>query len=153
MENISFDMRTGEILCIIGEFGQESPSPQTQSWACCHRPSERSEAIRFKGQYLEAGEYVSGAARPCCFDHLPGSAFALNPLMTVGAQIAEVMEVHNVGTPETAAKAVLDLLDEVGLPDPVADAAPISFSAVRRTATACDDRDGPGSWSGCPDCR
>ncbi|OWK21772.1 hypothetical protein AJ88_11640 [Mesorhizobium amorphae CCBAU 01583] len=43
---------------------------------------------------------------------------ALNPLMTVGQQVAEVMEAHRSGTSATRAKAVVDLLGEVGLPDP-----------------------------------
>src|ERR671931_2157455 len=43
---------------------------------------------------------------------------ALNPLMTVGAQIEEVMAAHDVGTPASRRSRTMDLLVEVGLPDP-----------------------------------
>jgi peptide/nickel transport system ATP-binding protein len=44
---------------------------------------------------------------------------ALNPLMTVGDQIAEVMEAHDIGTAEERRRRVLELITEVGLPDPM----------------------------------
>ena len=43
---------------------------------------------------------------------------ALNPLMTVGAQIDEVMAAHGVGTPKARRGRAIELLTEVGLPDP-----------------------------------
>ena len=43
---------------------------------------------------------------------------ALNPLMTVGAQIEEVMAAHGAGTPKSRRSRAIELLTEVGLPDP-----------------------------------
>ena len=43
---------------------------------------------------------------------------ALNPLMTVGAQIDEAMAAHGVGTPASRRERAMELLTEVGLPDP-----------------------------------
>ena len=43
---------------------------------------------------------------------------ALNPLMTVGEQITEVMAAHEVGTKASRRDRALELLTEVGLPDP-----------------------------------
>ncbi|MFX6260844.1 ABC transporter ATP-binding protein, partial [Acinetobacter baumannii] len=43
---------------------------------------------------------------------------ALNPVMTVGDQIAEVMRVHHAYPGEARMRRVLELLDFVGLPDP-----------------------------------
>ena len=43
---------------------------------------------------------------------------ALNPLLTVGEQIEEVMRVHNAYPEQESAQRVLDVLEFVGLPDP-----------------------------------
>lgn len=47
---------------------------------------------------------------------------ALNPLMRVGAQVAEVMRIHRTQSRTSAAKRAIDLLGLVQLPDPQATA-------------------------------
>jgi len=122
VEDISFDLQAGEILCIIGESG--SGKSVTANAIMGLLPSSMrasAGAIRFKGvdilkaQEAEVRELRGRAVSIIFQDPLS----ALNPLMTIGDQIAEVMEVHKVGTPDSRRKAVLDLLEEVGLPDPV----------------------------------
>jgi peptide/nickel transport system ATP-binding protein len=43
---------------------------------------------------------------------------ALNPLMRIGDQIAEMFEAHDLLTPKQRRQKALDLVGEVGLPDP-----------------------------------
>src|SRR6185312_6402028 len=43
---------------------------------------------------------------------------ALNPLMRIGDQIAEMFEAHNLHTPKERRQKALALIGEVGLPDP-----------------------------------
>ena len=122
VEDISFDLQAGEILCIIGESGfGKSVTANAIMGLLPSSIRASAGAIRFKGvDILKAKETevreLRGRAVSIIFQD-PLSA--LNPLMTVGDQIAEVMEVHMVGTPESRRKAVLDLLEEVGLPDPM----------------------------------
>ena len=59
---------------------------------------------------------------------------ALNPLLTVGEQIAEVMRVHNAYPGEAREKRVLELLELVGLPDPAAIRHAWPFRSVGRPA-------------------
>ncbi|KOR31596.1 ABC transporter ATP-binding protein [Achromatium sp. WMS3] len=43
---------------------------------------------------------------------------SLNPVMTVGRQIAEAVELHDVQRKTNSTKRVIELLDAVGIPDP-----------------------------------
>lgn len=59
---------------------------------------------------------------------------ALNPTMRVGAQVAEVMTIHRTRPPAQARARAVELLDQVGLPDPahVARAYPHELSGGQR---------------------
>src|SRR5512147_2157337 len=43
---------------------------------------------------------------------------ALNPLHTIEKQIGEILELHQGVTSQAARARILDLLDQVGIPDP-----------------------------------
>ncbi len=121
VENISFDLHSGEILCIIGESGSgKSVTANAIMGLLAPAIQVTAGSIWFKGMDLirtdeETLRGLRGRAVSIIFQD-PLSA--LNPLMTIGDQIAEVMEAHRIGTGESRAKKVLELLDEVGLPDP-----------------------------------
>lgn len=121
VEDISFDLHKGEILCIIGESGS-GKSVTANAIMGLLTPVIRVTAgsIRFKGMELLTAD-------PGTLQDLRGRAVsiifqdplsALNPLMTIGDQVAEVLETHRVGTPQSRKTRVLELLTEVGLPDP-----------------------------------
>ncbi|MCJ7995709.1 ABC transporter ATP-binding protein [Rhizobium cremeum] len=121
VQDISFDLNAGEILCIIGESGS-GKSVTANAIMGLLAPSIKVTGgqILFKGMDIvstpeEKIRPLRGQAVSIIFQD-PLSA--LNPLMTVGDQIAEVMAAHGVGTPESRTARVLELLEEVGLPDP-----------------------------------
>lgn len=120
VKNISFDLHAGEILCIIGESGSgKSVTASTIMGLLSPVIKVSSGEIHFKGMDILAAREdkirpLRGQAVSIIFQD-PLSA--LNPLMTIGDQIAEVLEAHGYGTPETRKTKVLDLLEEVGLPD------------------------------------
>ncbi len=121
VKDISFDLHAGEILCIIGESGSgKSVTANTIMGLLSPVIKVSSGEIHFKGMdILSAKEEkirpLRGQAVSVIFQD-PLSA--LNPLMTVGDQIAEVLEAHGRGTPDSRRAKVLELLEEVGLPDP-----------------------------------
>ncbi|MFX6743156.1 ATP-binding cassette domain-containing protein, partial [Acinetobacter baumannii] len=59
---------------------------------------------------------------------------ALNPIMPIGKQIAEVMEAHDVGDAASRRVRALELLASVGIPDPLRtiDAYPFRLSGGQR---------------------
>ncbi|MBT9369980.1 ABC transporter ATP-binding protein [Rhizobium sp. CSW-27] len=121
VKDISFDLHAGEILCIIGESGSgKSVTANTIMGLLSPAIKVSAGEIHFKGINIlavrdEEIRPLRGRAVSIIFQD-PLSA--LNPLMTVGDQIAEVLAAHGVGTAEMRKAKVLDLLEEVGLPDP-----------------------------------
>jgi peptide/nickel transport system ATP-binding protein len=121
VEDISFDLMAGEMLCIIGESG--SGKSVTAHAAMGLLPP----ALKITQGEMRLNDVNMLTASPALLRSLQGKSIAiifqdplsaLNPIMTIGKQIAEVMEAHNEGTPQLRQQKVLSLLAEVGLPDP-----------------------------------
>jgi len=121
VENISFDLMAGEMLCIVGESG--SGKSVTANAIMGLLPSSvkvTGGSIHFKGHDLvRAGQGVLQGLRGRAVSIIfQDPLSALNPLMTIGRQIMEVMEAHRVGDAASRAAKVVSLLTEVGLPEP-----------------------------------
>ena len=121
VEDISFDLMPGEMLCIIGESG--SGKSVTAHAAMGLLPP----ALTVTQGEMRLKDVDLLTASPALLRNLQGKSIAiifqdplsaLNPIMTIGKQIAEVMEAHNEGTPPLRQQKVLSLLTEVGLPEP-----------------------------------
>jgi peptide/nickel transport system ATP-binding protein len=120
-KNINFDLAPGEILCIVGESGSGKSMSANAVMGLLPQGVEPVEgSITFDGREIlglsEKEMLKLRGSRISMIFQEPLSA--LNPLMRVGAQIAEVFEAHGVlKGPERRARA-LELLGEVGIPDP-----------------------------------
>ncbi|MCO4892404.1 ABC transporter ATP-binding protein [Cupriavidus sp. WGtm5] len=121
VRDISYDLHAGEILCIVGESGSgKSMSANAIMGLLPTYLKPEQGQILFRGRDLLAQDEATllgmrGKDMAMVFQE-PLSA--LNPVMTVGDQIAEVMRVHNACPGEARARRVLELLEFVGLPDP-----------------------------------
>jgi peptide/nickel transport system ATP-binding protein len=121
VENISFDLKRGQILCIIGESGSGKSVTANAIMGLLPKVIRVSSgAIHLDGMNIvglpsEKLRSLRGRVVSMIFQD-PLSA--LNPLMTLGAQIEEVMAAHDVGTPKSRRSRAIDLFIEVGLPDP-----------------------------------
>lgn len=121
VDQISFDLNRGEILCIIGESG--SGKSVTASAVMGLLPpvmKVTAGQIIYDGRDLlrlrEADrQALRGRSLSMIFQD-PLSA--LNPLMTVGAQVDEVLVAHGWTDKRKRVARVMELLTEVGLPDP-----------------------------------
>lgn len=121
VEDISFDLMKGEILCIIGESGSgKSVTANTIMGLLPHTIKATAGSILMGGRdllKLPERELLSLRGRTVSMI-FQDPLSALNPLMRIGDQIAEVMEVHAVGSTASRRAKVLELLEDVGLPDP-----------------------------------
>jgi len=121
VENVSYDIHPGEILCIVGESGSgKSMSANAIMGLLPDYLQPTQGSILLKGtNLLTQPEHwlrsIRGQQIGMIFQE-PLSA--LNPLMTIGKQIGEVMQVHDKYPGEQRKQRVLELLNFVGLPDP-----------------------------------
>jgi microcin C transport system ATP-binding protein len=124
VNKISFDIKPGETVALVGESGSGKSVTALSILKLLPYPSARhpSGRIFFKGRELLALtedeiRHVRGNDITMVFQEPMTS---LNPLHTVERQIAEVLTIHHGLTGAAAEKRVIELLSEVGIPDPAA---------------------------------
>jgi len=131
VEDVSLAIQPGETLSLVGESGC-GKSTLGRTLLRLHEPT--AGRILFDGQPIE--KLPQRALRPLRrhMQMIFQDPYAsLNPRMTVGAAIAEPLEIHDIGAgrAERAAR-VAALLGEVGLPADAARRYPHEFSGGQR---------------------
>ncbi|KDB62744.1 oligopeptide/dipeptide transporter, C-terminal domain protein [Bordetella bronchiseptica MBORD678] len=137
VRDVSYDIRAGEILCIVGESGSgKSMSANAIMGLLPDYLQPQGGQILFRGKDLLRQDEATllsmrGKDMAMIFQE-PLSA--LNPLMTVGEQVGEVMRVHDAYPGPQRQRRVLELLAFVGLPDPavLCDVYPFRLSGGQR---------------------
>ncbi len=137
VKDISYNIHQGEIVCIVGESGSgKSVSANAIMGLLPEELTPTNGRIVFQGKDLL--QQSQPALRDLRGQHI-GMIFqeplsALNPLMTVGRQISEIMQVHDKYPGEQRRARVLEMLDFVGLPDPALlyDSYPFRLSGGQR---------------------
>ncbi|WP_427015990.1 dipeptide ABC transporter ATP-binding protein [Pseudarthrobacter sp. P1] len=116
VRGVSFTVPRGGIVAIVGESG----SGKSTISASLIRRLSTGGRIEFGGKDLaSAGERFLRSIRGARIGFVPQDpSNSLNPLMKVGEQIAEPLRLHlKLSTTAAAARAV-EILAEVGIPDP-----------------------------------
>ena len=150
VDGVSFDLSEGEVLGLVGESG----SGKTVTCRAIIRllPSRRARIV--SGSVKLSGEELTTKTEPE-MRRMRGSRIGmifqnplthLNPIMTVGDQIAETMRVHRGLSRKEALTEAVEKLRQVGIPDPASriGAYPHEFSGGMRQramiagALACD---------------
>jgi peptide/nickel transport system ATP-binding protein len=119
---VSLDIRKGEILCIVGESGSGKSMMGKAILGLLPAPHVRAVGgqIQFEGRNLfDLSEDEMRAVRGCRIAMIFQEPMtALNPLMPVGRQIEEILEIHTDFSPARRRERVLELIRDVHLPDP-----------------------------------
>ena len=122
VDRVSFDIGKGETVAVVGESGSGKSVTALSVKKLLPYPSAHhpSGSIMFKGRDLlplseRQMRHVRGNDITIIFQEPMTS---LNPLHTIEKQIGEILELHQGVTGQAARARILDLLDQVGIPDP-----------------------------------
>jgi len=128
VDGVSFGIAPGEKLALVGESGSGKTVTALALLRLLHGARIEGRALFNDGQRtrdllalperqllgLRGDEIAMIFQEPMT---------ALNPLMTVGRQIAEVLRLKRALTPQQSAQGAIELLDKTGIPEPARRAA------------------------------
>ncbi|MBL6616296.1 MAG: ABC transporter ATP-binding protein [Reyranella sp.] len=118
VHGVSFDVKPGEVVALVGESGSgKTTTAQAVLGLLAGNGRIERGAIRLNGTDIahwsqKRLDGIRGAV-VSLIPQDPGSS--LNPVRTIGSQLAEVMQIHKRGDRKAIEARVLDLLTRVGL--------------------------------------
>src|SRR2546428_4824584 len=122
VDGVSWDVDEGETVALVGESGCGKSVTALSIMRLVAQPAGRivSGHVMFKGRDLltlseEEMRRVRGREIAMIFQEPMTS---LNPVLTIGRQLTEGLEIHLGKTPEHARARAVELLAMVGIPDP-----------------------------------
>ena len=121
VDRISYSVKQGEVVGIVGESGSGKSVSSLAIMGLIDYPGRvMAEKLEFNGQDLQRisekeRRNLVGAEVAMIFQDPMTS---LNPCYTVGFQIMEAIKVHQGGNKSTRRQRAIDLLNQVGIPDP-----------------------------------
>ena len=120
VRDVSLDIRAGEVLGIVGESGSGKTVTSLAAIGLLPDSATVSGSVMFNGVNLlslndnEMSKYRGNEIAMIFQDPLS----ALNPVHTIGRQIAEALLIHKDISTEAAHKRAIELLEIVGIPRP-----------------------------------
>src|SRR6266550_6568422 len=121
VDGVSWDVRKGETVALVGESGCGKSVSALSVMRLVSAPAGRivDGEILFKGRNLlalseEEMRRVRGREIGMIFQEPMTS---LNPVLSIGRQLAEGLEIHLGMTPGAARRRAVELLGMVGIPD------------------------------------
>jgi peptide/nickel transport system ATP-binding protein len=148
VDSVSFDVRPGEVLAVVGESGCGKSVTAMSIAGLLPRSATVTGSVRLRDQELVGApestlRSVRGAEVAYVFQEPMTS---LNPVFTVGSQITETLRIHQDLSRKQALARAVELLALVGIPSPASrvGAYPHQFSGGMRQrvmiamALACD---------------
>jgi peptide/nickel transport system ATP-binding protein len=121
VDGVSFDLRAGEVLAIVGESGCGKSVTSQTMMGLTRSPNAKIEgSVRYRGdELLTADDAKLRAIRgPEMSMIFQDPISALNPVYRVGDQIVEAIRAHDAISEHEAKQRATELLGLVGIPDP-----------------------------------
>ena len=137
VEDVSLSLRPNEILCVVGESGSgKSVMARTVMGLLPPRLHPSAGVVRFEGENLleVSPAHMRGVRGGRISMIFQEPMTALNPLMTIGDQIDEVVDAHTDLARPKRFERIVEILSDVRLPEPerIAHAYPHELSGGQR---------------------
>lgn len=126
VNNVSFDIPHGKTIGIVGESGSGKSVTSLAVMGLLQKPAAKiiSGEILFNGEDLLT--YDENQMRTLRGNQISmifqEPMTSLNPVFKVGEQISEALRIHKKMSPKEAWDKSIELLDQVGIPDPAVSA-------------------------------
>lgn len=120
VSGVSFDLGPGEVLAIVGETGCGKSATALALMGLLPGSAKVDGVVELDGvDFLALGEQARSRVRGRRVSMIfQDPLSALNPVLTVGIQITEVLRRHMKMSRRVAVHRARQLLDDVGIPDP-----------------------------------
>ncbi|MGO4386714.1 dipeptide ABC transporter ATP-binding protein [Microvirga sp. 2YAF29] len=121
VHNVSLQVKPGEVVALVGESGSgKTTTAQAVIGLLADNGKLESGEIRLNGTDIASwAQKRLDAIRGSKISLIPQDpTSSLNPVKTVGAQVAEVLEIHRYGSRGEIEARVTELLARVGLSEP-----------------------------------
>lgn len=121
VQEVTLTVAAGETLAVVGESGSgKSTMASVVNRLMADNAEVTAGHLMFDGlDILELPEKRMISLRGAAIGLVPQDPMSnLDPLMRIGAQIAEALEVHGLAKGADAAARAVELLDSVGIPQP-----------------------------------
>jgi peptide/nickel transport system ATP-binding protein len=121
VNNVSLQVRPGEVVALVGESGSgKTTTAQAVIGLLPENGRVESGAIRLNGADISGwSQKRLDTIRGSKISLIPQDpTSSLNPVRTIGAQVAEVLQIHRFGSKAEIEARVIELLTRVGLPQP-----------------------------------
>lgn len=120
VQSANLSVSSGEIVALVGESGSGKTSLASSVIHVLPRTSEVSGQVFVTGRDVyQMSSRELRAMRGRDVGYIPQDpAMSLDPLMRVGRQVAEAMQIHGLSSAEEARMRAIELLESVGMEDP-----------------------------------
>ncbi|WP_457090820.1 dipeptide ABC transporter ATP-binding protein [Microvirga sp. P5_D2] len=121
VHNVSLQVKPGEVVALVGESGSgKTTTAQAVIGLLADNGQLESGAIRLNGTDIAGwSQKRLDAIRGSKISLIPQDpTSSLNPVKTIGSQVAEVLEIHRYGSKSEIDARVIELLARVGLSQP-----------------------------------
>ena len=125
VDGVTFDLARGETLAIVGESGSGKSVTSLSIMGLLPKPAGRIEAGKILFRDRQGVQHDLAQAAPATLRKIRGAEIAmifqepmtsLNPLYTVGDQIAEAVLQHEGGSHDAAMRRAREMLERVEIP-------------------------------------